>query len=52
MPETAETPIFVVSVLDESPAMTGATEYLQKPLRKEALLQALHRHVPARFPVR
>ncbi len=51
MPETAETPIFVVSVLDESPAMTGATEYLQKPLRKEALLQALHRHVPARFPV-
>jgi PAS domain S-box-containing protein len=51
MPETAETPIFVVSVLDESPAMTGATEYLQKPLRKEALLQALHRHLPARFPV-
>jgi len=51
MPETAETPIFVVSVLDESPAMTGATEYLQKPLRKEALLQALHRHVPARFPM-
>jgi PAS domain S-box-containing protein len=51
MPETAETPIFVVSVLDESPAMTGVTEYLQKPLRKEALLQALHRHAPARFPV-
>lgn len=51
MPETAETPIFVVSVLDESPAMIGATEYLQKPLRKEALLQALHRHAPSRFPV-
>jgi PAS domain S-box-containing protein len=50
LPETAETPIFVVSVLDESPAMTGATEYLQKPLRREALLQALRRHIPSRFP--
>jgi PAS domain S-box-containing protein len=49
LPETRETPIFVVSVLDESPAMTGATEYLQKPLKKEALLQALRRHAPARF---
>lgn len=47
--ETAETPVFVVSVLDESPAMAGATEYLQKPLRREALLQALRRHAPARF---
>ncbi len=50
LPEFSETPIFVVSVLDESPAMAGATEYLQKPLRKDALLQALHRHLPARFP--
>jgi PAS domain S-box-containing protein len=44
LPETSGIPIFVVSVLDESPAMTEATEYLQKPLKKEALLQALRRH--------
>jgi len=50
MPEFRETPIFLVSVLDQSPAMSGATEYLQKPLNREALLRALHRHVPARFP--
>jgi PAS domain S-box-containing protein len=47
--ETSEIPIFVVSVLDESPAMMGATEYLQKPLKKDSLLQALRRHAPARF---
>jgi PAS domain S-box-containing protein len=49
MQETSETPIFVVSVLDESRTMTGVTEYLQKPLRKDALLQALRRHAPERF---
>ena len=29
--------------------MLGATEYLQKPLKKEALVQALRKHAPARF---
>jgi PAS domain S-box-containing protein len=48
-PETRGIPVFVVSVLDESPSMPEATEYLQKPLKKEALLQALRKHAPARF---
>jgi PAS domain S-box-containing protein len=47
--ETSGIPVFVVSVLDESPAMIGATDYLQKPLKKEALVQALRKHAPARF---
>lgn len=51
LPETRETPILVVSVLDESPTIAGATAYLQKPLRKDALLQALHRHAPSSFPM-
>ncbi len=29
--------------------MIGATDYLQKPLKKEALVQALRKHAPARF---
>jgi PAS domain S-box-containing protein len=51
MPETSGIPVFVVSVLDPSPSMSEhkATEYLQKPLKKEALLQALRKHVPSRF---
>jgi PAS domain S-box-containing protein len=51
LPETSAIPVFVVSVLDQSPAVMerGVTEYLQKPLKKEALLQALRRHAPARF---
>jgi PAS domain S-box-containing protein len=53
LPETKHTPVFVVSVLDETPGMATYenTEYLQKPLRKEALLQALHKHAPDRFPM-
>jgi PAS domain S-box-containing protein len=47
--ETSGIPVFVVSVLDESPAILGATDYLQKPLKKEALVQALRKHAPARF---
>ena len=50
-PETSGIPVFVVSVLDQSPAMIGATEYLQKPLKRDALLQALRKHAPARFPM-
>jgi signal transduction histidine kinase/CheY-like chemotaxis protein len=51
MPETRATPIFVISVVDESRAAIdlGATEYLQKPLKKDALVRALRRHAPARF---
>jgi PAS domain S-box-containing protein len=51
MPETADIPVFVVSVLDEvrAAADRGATEYLRKPVKKEALLRALREHVPARF---
>jgi PAS domain S-box-containing protein len=51
IPETSSIPIFVVSVLDEVPgiAQYEATEYLQKPLKKDALLQALRKHAPARF---
>jgi len=51
MPETSATPVFVISVVDESRAAIdlGATEYLQKPLKKEALVRALRRHAPARF---
>jgi PAS domain S-box-containing protein len=51
MPETTDTPVFVVSVVDEyhSAIDRGATAYLQKPLKKEALVRALRRHAPARF---
>jgi CheY-like chemotaxis protein len=50
-PETVSIPVFVVSVLDRSQAVIerGATEYLEKPLSKDALLQALRRHSPGRF---
>jgi CheY-like chemotaxis protein len=49
LPETSGIPVFVISVLDKSPSMLEATEYLQKPLKKEALVQALRKHAPARF---
>jgi PAS domain S-box-containing protein len=50
-PETSHIPIFVVSVLDKDRAAVarGATEYLQKPLKKEVLLRALREHAPKRF---
>jgi ActR/RegA family two-component response regulator len=43
--------VFVISVVDESRAAIdlGATEYLQKPLKRDALLRALRRHAPTRF---
>jgi PAS domain S-box-containing protein len=47
-PETNRIPVFVLSVLDrdrEALAL-GATEYLQKPVQREKLLQALRAHVP------
>ncbi len=50
-PAMSRVPIFVVSVLDKDPSAfrRGATEYLQKPVGKEALLRALRRHAPERF---
>ncbi len=49
--ETSGIPVLVISVIDQSFAALEyqATEYLQKPLRKEDLLNALRRHVPGRF---
>jgi CheY-like chemotaxis protein len=51
MPETSTTPIFVISVLDEArtAAERGATGYLRKPVKREALMRALREHAPARF---
>jgi PAS domain S-box-containing protein len=48
-PETASTPVFVMSVLDrDNEALSlGATEYLQKPVKKDTLVRALIKHVPA-----
>jgi CheY-like chemotaxis protein len=48
-PETSETPVFVMSVLDrDAEALDlGATDYLQKPVKRETLLRALRQHVPA-----
>ena len=51
MPETRDTPVLVISVLDEDKAalQMGAAAYLQKPLKKEALLRAVREHLrPAR----
>jgi CheY-like chemotaxis protein/anti-sigma regulatory factor (Ser/Thr protein kinase) len=47
--ETSETPVFVMSVLDRDweALSLGATEYLQKPVKRETLLKALRTHVPA-----
>ena len=48
-PETKGIPVFVLSVLDrdrEALAL-GATEYLQKPVKRETLLQALRTHAPS-----
>jgi CheY-like chemotaxis protein len=50
-PELSSVPIFVVSVLDKNgeAVRRGATDYLEKPLSKDALLRALRRHAPQRF---
>ncbi len=48
---TSSIPVFMTSVLDfDRGAMArGATDYLQKPLKKEALVRALREHLPERF---
>jgi len=46
-PETAKTPIVVVSIVDQKQLgfSLGAAEYLVKPVSKEVLLEALSRHI-------
>ena len=46
-PETAKTPIVVVSIVDQKQLgfSLGAAEYLVKPVSKEILLEALSRHI-------
>ena len=49
-PQTAELPVIIVSIVDERPRglAAGATDYLIKPVGRDALLGALRRvHVPA-----
>ena len=48
IPELAETPVIVVSVVDEKQVglALGAAEYLVKPVSKETLLAAITRHLP------
>ena len=50
-PATRTIPVIVTSVLDfdQAAMMRGAKGYLQKPLKKEAVLRALRQHLPARF---
>jgi PAS domain S-box-containing protein len=49
--ETRAIPVFMTSVLDfDKKAMArGATGYLQKPLKKEAVIRALREYLPERF---
>jgi PAS domain S-box-containing protein len=48
-PETRHTPVFVMSVLDRDTEAIGlgATDYFQKPVKRETLLRALRDHVPS-----
>ena len=46
-PETASIPIIIVSIVDQKQVgfALGAAEYLMKPIRKPALLEAIRKHV-------
>jgi len=46
-PETAEIPIIIVSIVDQRQVgfALGATDYLVKPVRKPALLEAMRKYV-------
>lgn len=46
-PETANIPIIIVSIVDQRQVgfALGAAEYLMKPIRKPALLEAIRKHV-------
>jgi PAS domain S-box-containing protein len=47
LPETANIPIIIVSIIDQKQVgfALGAAEYLMKPIRKPALLEAIRKHV-------
>jgi signal transduction histidine kinase/DNA-binding response OmpR family regulator len=47
-PETAHIPVIILSIVDQKQVgfALGAADYLIKPVRKPALLEAIRRHVP------
>jgi CheY-like chemotaxis protein len=48
-PETAAIPVIILSIVDQRQVglALGAADYLIKPVRKPALLEAIRRHVPS-----
>ncbi|MGC1372310.1 MAG: response regulator [Candidatus Sulfotelmatobacter sp.] len=50
-PETRDLPVIILSVVDRKRVgfALGATDYLVKPIRKSALLEAFNKHVPSRI---
>jgi len=48
-PETATIPVIILSIVDQRQVgfALGAADYLIKPVRKPALLEAIRRHVPS-----
>jgi len=48
-PETAQIPIIILSIVDQKQVgfALGAADYLIKPVRRPALLEAIRRHVPS-----
>src|ERR1700688_2028685 len=48
-PETANIPIIILSIVDQTQVgfALGAADYLIKPVRRAALLEAIRRHVPS-----
>jgi signal transduction histidine kinase/CheY-like chemotaxis protein len=48
-PETANIPVIILSIVDQKQVgfALGAADYLIKPVRKLALLEAIRRHVPS-----
>jgi signal transduction histidine kinase/DNA-binding response OmpR family regulator len=48
-PETADIPVIILSIVDQKQVgfALGAADYLIKPVRKPALLDAIRKHVPS-----
>jgi PAS domain S-box-containing protein len=48
-PDTAQIPIIILSIVDQKQVgfALGAADYLIKPVRRPALLEAIRRHVPS-----
>ena len=48
-PETAHIPIIILSIVDQKRVgfALGAADYLIKPIRKQEILEAIRKHVPA-----